>query len=149
MKSLIVMLAIIIQTLTLNMQAQSSQLQNEIKTTIEALMQCSIEKDFEKAISYWHNGDQFRFISDGESLSYEDLKHLYKDFFHNLEYIKVLENKVTTYPLSNYKALCIWEGIEKYKMIDSEELESKWISSLVMENKKGKWIILHAHTSHL
>ena len=126
----------------------AQNMQKEIENTIEAMIKCSIDKDLEKSMSFWLDSEDFVLITDGHITNFAQLKEMLKQFWANLEKQEVLKNSVQVTPLSKYKALCVWKGTESIKMKDSEAIESNWISTLVMENKKGGWVILHGHTSH-
>ncbi|MBR8535587.1 nuclear transport factor 2 family protein [Carboxylicivirga sediminis] len=126
--------------------AQSAE--QEIKQTIEDMIQAGLDKDVDKTLSYWDQSPSFTFIADGHQYDFMAFKDMYTDFLNKVESQEVTENKLTVKEIGKYKALCIWTGTEKVKMKEQEPFESKWISTLLMENKKGGWVILHGHTSH-
>ncbi len=139
---------IVIFFLLSNTTIVSQNMQKEIEDSIDAMIKCSMEKDIDKSMSFWLDSKDFLYISDGQEYDISQLRNLLKEFWVNLEKQEVLENSIEVTPLGKYKALCVWKGSESIKMKDSEAFESNWISTLIMENKKGGWVILHGHTSH-
>ncbi len=128
--------------------AYAQNTEKEITETINDMIEAGLSKDLDKAMAFWDNSPSFNYIADGQQFNYSQLKEMYKGFLDNVETYEVTESKVTVKEIGKYKALCIWTGAEKVKMKDQDPIEPKWISTLVMENKKGGWIILHGHTSH-
>ncbi|MCU4165459.1 YybH family protein [Carboxylicivirga caseinilyticus] len=126
----------------------SQNMQKEIESTIESIMQSSMDKDIDKSMSFWNNSDDFLLIVDGHEYNITQLREMYENFLGNMEKQEVLKNSVEVTPLGKYIALCIWKGTESIKMKDSETVEANWISTLIMENKKGGWVIIHGHTTH-
>ncbi|WP_430817942.1 YybH family protein [Carboxylicivirga sp. N1E11] len=123
-------------------------MQREIEASIKAMMKCAAEKDIEGCMAYWSNSKDFVFIADGEEMDIEALKAFYHDFFNSLEHHEVIKHSVEVWPLGKYKAYCIWRGAERYTMKGQASVTSHWVSTLIMENKKGGWVILHGHSSH-
>nr|WP_319400484.1 nuclear transport factor 2 family protein [uncultured Carboxylicivirga sp.] len=126
----------------------SQNMQKEIEDTIEAMIKSSMQKDLNKSMSFWLDSDDFVLITDGHVTNYAQLREMLEQFWANMEKQEVLKNTVQVTPLDKYKALCIWKGTESIKMKDGVAFESNWISTLIMDNKKGGWVIIHAHTSH-
>lgn len=128
--------------------SQGQNAENEIKKTIADMIQAGVSKDLDKTMSYWDNSSSFVYIADGKQYNYQQFKEMYIGFLENVENNEVTESDVTVKEIGKYKALCVWTGAETVKMKDQSTIKTKWISTLVMENKKGGWIILHGHTSH-
>ncbi|TRX72383.1 nuclear transport factor 2 family protein [Carboxylicivirga sp. M1479] len=148
MKPLLITLMIASLLFASDLFAQTAQMQKEVESTIESMIKCTQDSDLQKLMSFWHNGDDFTYIADGKTFSYEELQNLLNDYLLNKESIEVLKQTISVHALAQYKALCIWEGTEKVKMKDQEAVVMNWISTLVLENKKGGWVIIHGHTSH-
>ncbi|WP_439182800.1 nuclear transport factor 2 family protein [Carboxylicivirga taeanensis] len=122
--------------------------EKEINATINDMIQASLSKDLEKTLSYWDNSASFSYIADGEHFTYAQFKEMYQEFLASVESSEISESHVKVREIGKYKAICIWNGREKVTMKNQSPIESNWISTLVMENKKGGWVILHGHTSH-
>ena len=146
MKKQFTLLAIGLLVISQNTVAQ--QMQKEVESTIESFIKCSEEKDLDKAMKYWLNSEDFVYIADGQELGIQQLRKLTEDFFANVEKQEIIEHSITVKSLGEYKACCIWRGTERIKMKEQEPIESSWVSTLIMENKKGGWVIIHGHTSH-
>ncbi|WP_430816807.1 nuclear transport factor 2 family protein [Carboxylicivirga sp. RSCT41] len=135
-------------SLFLSIACYSQNLQAEIESTINDFTQSFLNEDYEKSLSYWNSSNDIVYIAGNKTYNTEQLHTLYKYLSENIESIEILEQSVKATPISPYRALCIWQGKEKVKMKDHEVVESNWISTLLMENKKGGWVILHCHTTH-
>lgn len=120
----------------------------EIKQTIDDMIAASLDKDLDKSMSYWDSSPAFTYIADGQQYDYQQLKDMYANFLANVENNEIIEQHITVREIGKYKAICTWSGTEKVKMKGQDAIESNWLSTLVMENKKGGWVILHGHTSH-
>ncbi|GEM_PF-5399904 len=128
--------------------AQKSQMHNEIESTIKAFTESVIDKDIDKLMSYWLDHEDFMYTADGKIFTYEDLHKAMDEFCANTEKVIITNQTIKVTPLANKKALCTWQGSENLKMKEKEAVDINWISTFVMENKKGGWVILHGHTSH-
>ncbi|MCG8579403.1 MAG: nuclear transport factor 2 family protein [Bacteroidales bacterium] len=126
----------------------AQNIQAEIESTIKVFTESFLNEDYEKSMSYWNNSDDIVYISDDRTYNTKELRSLYEFMSENIESLEILEQTIKTTSIGQYKALCIWQGKEKIKMKDREAIESNWISTFIMENKKGRWIILHGHTTH-
>lgn len=134
--------------LSQSIPAQDKQMQKEVEETIESLVQASLDGDVDKSMAFWLDNEAFTYIADGHTFNYDALMNLYADYLSKRERVTITEQSVTVKPLGKYQALCLWRGTEKVKMINQDETVVNWISTFIMENKKGGWVIVHGHTSH-
>ncbi len=148
MKLLAIYLAMLSLLLLQSLQAQNTQVQKEVEKTIQSLVEYSVDKNLDKSMSFWSDSDDFTYIADGKQLNFTELKQVYSDYFQNREQVKIISQSYTVHAINQYNAICIWEGTEKVKMKDQDETVVNWIATLIMENKKGGWVITHGHTSH-
>lgn len=148
MKSVLFFLVVAAFLLSQGVSAQDNQMHKEIKMTIDAMIKCTQDKDFEGVMSFWEDSNDFVYIADGNEVNMESLRGMFKGYLDNLETVDVLQQSLIVHPIGKHKAYCIWKGTEKVKMIGKDAIESSWVSTLIMENKKGGWKIVHGHTSH-
>ncbi|MCU4157084.1 nuclear transport factor 2 family protein [Carboxylicivirga sp. A043] len=146
MKPLLLSLTFILSLSFVGGQAQNEQ--QEVESTMLTFIQCFLDKDHTMMMTFWNKSDDIVCIVDNKTYNTEQLSELYTYYFESIESVEILEQSFKVTPLGKYKALCIWQGKEKIKMKGHEQIESSWNSSLVMENKKGGWVIIHCHTSH-
>ncbi|MCG8579404.1 MAG: hypothetical protein MI866_05785 [Bacteroidales bacterium] len=120
----------------------------EIEKTIDSLMYYTINKDLNKVISFYDSSEDFIYISDGNPITFRQVKESYANFFSQVDFIRDYHGISSIFILNPKQLHCIWHGYEKVKLHNQYVTEARWTSSVLFEKRSGKWIIIQVHTSH-
>lgn len=122
---------------------------NSVEKVIENLMKYTHQKDLNKVLSLYSDTKEFKFIgNDGQVLNFNQLKEMYIGLFENLDYVKLLKSEVIICEENLDFACCIWQGKEKIKMKEADEVKSSWTATILMIKRNKLWKITHFHATH-
>ena len=113
------------------------------------LMESTVMKDIAGALALYDDSELFKLIdSEGNVLNYPQLIEMYEALFSNLEFVEVLESRISYEQLSPHSLLCFWTGKERIKMTGQDEAESSWCATVIIKQFNECWKIIHFHLTH-